>query len=301
MHRVYKYLRQRQERVCSWCLCFHCCVRCTATCIRATQSKKNKDPFEVANWLVSYAPFPDDINWSGVSVGYKMVWLRNIAVNIWLFFIFFFLSTPTIVLKAMELLNIKSVLSGGQSKVNSKFTEYFSTLTLMLMTVVLPFIVTYACRMIPYKTISALNHAIMWKVYLFLVMMVIILPSLGLSSASMLVANLAIKNGSESFRWECLFPVDNGAFFVNYVLQAAFIGNGMELLRLPELLLYFILMIYIKDPSEYENARRQVVFDFQFGIRYPRFLLIFTMVVIYSLACPLIAPAGTQLNRSVSN
>ena len=35
-----------------------------------------------------------------------------------------------------------------------------------------------------------------------------------------------------------MFLPDNGAFFVNYVIASAFIGNAMDLLRIPGLLMY---------------------------------------------------------------
>ncbi len=186
----------------------------------------------------------------------------------------------------------------------------------MLMTIILPTIVIFACEMIPYKTISALNHAVMWRVFVFLLMMVIILPSAGFSrffyfiqqlifvfyinwfklkinfSTNAFLENFFTTNTTNRFRWECLFPVDNGAFFVNYALQATFLGNTVEILRLPELFLYIFYSILSRSSAEYENARKQVSFDFPFGVSYPQFLLIFSMAVTYSLACPLIAPCG---------
>jgi hypothetical protein len=132
----------------------------------------------------------------------------------------------------------------------------------------------------------------MWKVYVFLILMVLLLPSLGLTSAKALIERV-VQTSDQSFRWQCLFPVDNGAFFINYVLQSALLGNAMELLRIPELVLYFLTTIfYTRTPAEYEAARQQILFDFSFGVRYPRILLIFCMVVSYSLSCPLIAPCG---------
>ncbi len=111
-------------------------------------------------------------------------------------------------------------------------------------------------------------------------------------STNAFLENFFTTNTTNRFRWECLFPVDNGAFFVNYALQAAFLGNTVEILRLPELFLYIFYNILSRSSAEYENARKQVSFDFPFGVSYPRFLLIFSMTVTYSLACPLIAPCG---------
>jgi hypothetical protein len=43
-----------------------------------------------------------------------------------------------------------------------------------------------------------------------------------------------------SLRWDCIFLPDSGAFFVNYVITAAMIGSGLELIRFPELFWYLI-------------------------------------------------------------
>src|SRR5882757_8359362 len=119
--------------------------------------------------------------------------------------------------------------------------------------------------------------------------------SLQTYSTNALIEGILNRNSSHQFRWECLFPVDSGAFFVNYVCQAAFLGNTMELMRFPELILYLIYTLIARSPAEYESARQQILFDFSFGVRYPRFLLIFAMVVTYSLSCPLIAPCGESV------
>lgn len=47
-----------------------------------------------------------------------------------------------------------------------------------------------------------------------------------------------------------MFLPDQGAFFVNYVIAAALVGSGMELLRLPGLLLYTIRMAVAHSAAE---------------------------------------------------
>lgn len=169
--------------------------------------------------------------------------------------------------------------------------KYLSTLLLIIASNVLPSIVTLASAYLPYKTISAMNHSIMWKSYFFLVLMVLILPSLGFTTAAEILN--AVTSTEGKFNWQCLFPVDDGAFFINYVLQAALVGNALELLRIPECLLYFYFTFFWNySAAEYENSRQRILFDFYFGTRYARFLLIFCMVVSYSITCPLIAPCG---------
>lgn len=48
----------------------------------------------------------------------------------------------------------------------------------------------------------------------------------------------------------CVFLPDQGAFFVNYVIAAALVGSGMELLRLPGLLLYIVRLVLAHSAAE---------------------------------------------------
>ena len=54
----------------------------------------------------------------------------------------------------------------------------------------------------------------------------------------------------------CVFLPDQGAFFVNYVIASAFIGNGMELLRLPGLILYTFRMVMAKTAADRRNVKQ---------------------------------------------
>lgn len=47
-----------------------------------------------------------------------------------------------------------------------------------------------------------------------------------------------LQGKNPTYRWECLFLPDKGAFFVNYVTTSAFIGTALELMRFPELIMY---------------------------------------------------------------
>jgi calcium permeable stress-gated cation channel len=48
----------------------------------------------------------------------------------------------------------------------------------------------------------------------------------------------AIHQKNETYRWECLYLPDKGAFFVSYTITSAFIGTALELIRFPELFMY---------------------------------------------------------------
>lgn len=63
-------------------------------------------------------------------------------------------------------------------------------------------------------------------------------------------------NDSQSFRWECVFMPDNGAFFVNYVITSSFIGTALELVRLPELITYSCRIMCVRSQAEKAEVRK---------------------------------------------
>ncbi|MEE6473737.1 hypothetical protein FKM82_010156 [Ascaphus truei] len=95
----------------------------------------------------------------------------------------------------------------------------------------------------------------------------------------------------ENICW-CVFLPDQGAFFVNYVIASAFIGNGMELMRLPGLILYTIRMIMAKSAGERRNLKQHQAFGYEFGAMYAWMLCVFTVIMAYSITCPIIVPFG---------
>lgn len=54
----------------------------------------------------------------------------------------------------------------------------------------------------------------------------------------------------------CVFLPDNGAFFVNYVITAALLGTGMDLLRLGSLCLYSIRLFFSRSEPERVHIRK---------------------------------------------
>lgn len=289
---AFVHLRKQQERAFTFCPFSNTFTQISTWCQKCLHLPEN-DELEVARWMVSYAPYPDDINWCDITVNLRMQWFRSIVVSLLLFVLFVFISTPTVILNASDTIKLSNFIGWLQyflpSEIGSKVPELVGPFILVIAASALPAIVTLACQYIAYINTSAKNHAIMWKVYLFLVLMVIIWPSLGLTSLKAFLLNMLSKG---DFPWNCLFPVKIGAFFVNYTIQYAFLGNIMELMRISELLVYMWYMITARSRAEVDTASRYVVWDFSIGIRYPRFLLIFAMVVTYSVSCPLITVAG---------
>ncbi|KAF0030229.1 hypothetical protein F2P81_016960 [Scophthalmus maximus] len=120
--------------------------------------------------------------------------------------------------------------------------------------------------------LSSQQRNMMRKLYFFLLFMVLILPSLGLT--------------------RCVFLPDRGAFFVNYVIAAALVGSAMELLRLPGLLLYTVRLTCARSAAERKNIKQNQAYEFQYGAQYAGTLCVYTVIVSYSIACPIIMPFG---------
>ncbi|XP_063300133.1 CSC1-like protein 1 isoform X1 [Pelobates fuscus] len=244
-----------------------------------------------SKWSVKYATYPENILWGNISVQGVKWWARCLAINFFLFIILFFLTTPSIIISTMDKFNVTKPIYYLNNPIISQF---FPTLLLWSFAALLPTIVYYSTLMESHWTKSNENRIMMHKVYIFLIFMVLILPSLGLTSLDFFFRWLFDKNqdATGAVRLECVFLPDQGAFFVNYVIASAFIGNGMEMIRLPGLLLYIIRMTLAKSAGERRNIKQQQAYEFEFGAMYARMLCVFTVIMAYSITCPIVVPFG---------
>ncbi|XP_028930498.1 calcium permeable stress-gated cation channel 1 isoform X1 [Ornithorhynchus anatinus] len=242
-------------------------------------------------WGVSYAPDPSDIIWENLSVSSAVWWARFVLLNISLFLLLFFLTTPAIIVNTMDMFNVTRPVE--QLK-NPIITQFFPTLLLWAFSVFLPFIVYYSAFFESHWTRSYQNRVTMHKCYFFQVFMVIILPSLGLTSLDVFFRWLFDINFLKEARikFQCVFLPDNGAFFVNYVITASLTGTAMELLRIPALLVYAARLCLANSEPERLHIRRSQAYEFQFGLQYAWTSCIFSVVMTYSIICPIIVPFG---------
>ncbi|XP_059501705.1 CSC1-like protein 2 [Stegostoma tigrinum] len=245
----------------------------------------------VSRWNVAYAPDPKNIYWENISIQGIHWWGRCIIVNFLLFILLFFLTTPSIMLSTMDKFNVTKPIYYLNDPVISQF---FPTLLLWAFSALLPTIVYYSTIFEGHWTRSSENRVTMHKLYSFLIIMVLILPSLGLTSLDVFFRWLFDKSFLERarIRFECVFLPDQGAFFVNYVIASAFVGNSMALLRLPSLLLYSLRMLMAKSAAERKVVKQHQAYEFEFGVNYAWMLCVFTVVVAYSITCPTIVPFG---------
>ena len=124
--------------------------------------------------------------------------------------------------------------------------------------------------------------------------MVVLLPTFGFTTVNAIIifAFLPEEAKTDAYRWECIFLPDSGAFFVNYVITAGFVGASLELLRIADLLIYMGRVIWSKSKAEGPAIQKASAYEFRFGEQYARIMLIFCMMMVFSLSCPLITPFG---------
>uniref|UniRef100_A0A8B9K9E4 Transmembrane protein 63C n=1 Tax=Astyanax mexicanus TaxID=7994 RepID=A0A8B9K9E4_ASTMX len=258
-------------------------------CRRRLQQSSITTVVRSPQWGVRYAPAPNDIIWENLSVCGSRWWLRCVLLNIFLFLLLFFLTTPAIIVNTMDKFNVTRPV---ETLRNPVITQFFPTLLLWAFSVLLPFIVYYSAFFEHHWTKSSENQTTMHKCFLLLIFMVIILPSLGLSSLDFFFRWLFDTNflDDKDVKFQCVFLPDNGAFFVNYVITSSLLGTAMELLRIPALLVYSLRLCFAKSKAERIHVKR--AFEFQFGLEYAWTMCIFSVSMTYSITCPVIVPFG---------
>ncbi|XP_018652419.1 putative metazoan probable membrane protein [Schistosoma mansoni] len=241
-------------------------------------------------WSVDFAPVPSNIIWANLAATRTVWWCRAIFINLCVFFVVFFLTTPTYVLNLVNTLHLTERLQIN----NPLLIQFIPSIILWSVSALLPYIVFNSDRLVGHWTKSVLHLTVMIKTYTLLILMILVLPSLGLTSIPALLQWLFPEMHiiPLSFQWECVFMPDNGAFFVNYVITAAFIGTSLELVRFSELFNYACRLMCVKSQAEKAGVRKASQFEFQFGLFYAWSLCVFAVICAYSIVCPLITPFG---------
>ncbi|XP_029031155.1 CSC1-like protein 2 isoform X2 [Betta splendens] len=270
---------------------FNACKCQGCHCSQEPKNSQFSAKLHTHNWTVTYAPDPQNVYWEHLSVGGISWWVRCFIINSVLFLLLFFLTTPAIIISTMDKFNVTKPVEYLNNPI---VTQFFPTLLLWSFSALLPTIVYYSAFFEAHWTRSDENRTTMHKCYTFLIFMVLLLPSLGLSSLDVFFRWVFDKKffADAKVRFECVFLPDNGAFFVNYVIASAFIGNANDLLRIPGLLMYMIRLCLARSAAERKNVKRHQAYEFQFGAAYAWMMCVFTVVMTYSITCPIIVPFG---------
>lgn len=247
------------------------------------------------HWNVKVAPLSGNIIWEHLSVDNESWWARALLINTLLFIFVLFLTTPTVILSSIQ--ELEATIAEKNPKLavppNPFLTQFLPTILLWSFAAMLPAVVSWSSYFEAHWTRSKLEHSVMVKTYIFLLLMILILPSLALTSADALFhLTLGGKMPEFQSRLACVFLPNNGAFFVNYLITSALIGTALELCRFPELVSYAANMACARNEGEKRLARKEAVREFAYGQQYAWMLVIFSVMVVYCITCPLVTPFG---------
>ena len=160
-------------------------------------SRLSKD-LKTQQWQVSFASTPDDIYWENLNVSRRFLTLKYLLINIGLFFIAFFLTTPEYLVSQTDwLVN----LFGTTLKIPAPILDFLPTVLLWSFTALLPLLVAYSDRWLGHYTRSEENHSIMKKTFWYLLFMVIFLPTFGFTTAQASIEFLFNTNETETYRY----------------------------------------------------------------------------------------------------
>ncbi|XP_035705725.1 CSC1-like protein 2 [Folsomia candida] len=192
---------------------------------------------------------------------------------------------------------------GAMEKVWTRFMyDTAPVLLLLLFAVTMPSLVTVSDLLAGFWTRSSENRSRMIKTFTFLIIMVIILPSIGLVTLTKVLAERSHKDLIKTvFRWQCILAPQNGEFFVNYMCTATFVGTLSELIRLPEILLFSIYTCCLQSPGEQRSLKLSMLYDFPLGSQYAYTMLYYVTFAVFSFIFPVITPFGnSKLHKSSS-
>lgn len=248
------------------------------------------------SWSVRYAPHPDNIDHRDLL---NMATTKNytlVLLHILMLIIFIFFTTPNVILSMVDTIikeTQKDKVLGPKDSDRGPYDlptyksvalNYLVILIQAVTSSVLPSLITLISKQIPYEDAASKSHSIMWKSYIFLVMMVIIMPSIGMTSAQALFSSKIV--------WECLFISDNGSYFINYVVTQTFLSSILELIKPTDIIFYTFILWTGRSTADFEGGRQFIEREFSVGMQHTTVLLIFSTVMTYSISCPLIAPFG---------
>nr|CAD7258373.1 unnamed protein product [Timema shepardi] len=123
-----------------------------------------------------------------LSLPSKYWYVKAVIVNLFLFIVLFFLTTPAIVVNFL-----KPLAENGLEKMSAVVSEFLPTLLLWTVSALMPVLVSYSDRFLSHWTRSEQNHSIMNKTFTLLLFMVLILPSLGLTRYFINVKYFSVK------------------------------------------------------------------------------------------------------------
>jgi hypothetical protein len=256
-------------------------------------------------WRVEFAPAESDILWRNMRLGWWQQWIRYLIMVVLVCGLIIFWGVPVGFMARWA--NIDHLEQMGWSHNGIVWLKSFGpfvvevmarlspTVTLLIfMNLLVPVIRVLFDYVERPATKSGQEMKVFRTYYAFLLFNVLFLSTL--TSQISNIVNELIRNPSNTVTDLARHLGENlpvyGAFFINYILNAAFLSGAMGLPRLMFFIFHFIQLKFAKSPTEIEKVKKESVGGFEYDYQYAAHLNIFTIALAYSSMQPLILPAA---------
>jgi len=255
---------------------------------------------------------PEDLDWRSVFVRNTLSglgkFLRTLIIYVILIFVFIFVSTPLALVTSLQDILAMGVIGLSADWVRRAtgvfgafFFQYLPTLLAVIASSILPIVIiklTVAQKRLSH---SSTQRKVEERIYFYLIMSILILPSMALVSVD---GVFRYFGGTENITamFANAFVPSSGAFFINYVLHKALLGNTLALYKIGGLIVYFLqtrftsriwrktpLARFISPIERFQAAERS---ELELGLEYANIHLIATLVLTYCVFQPIILVCG---------
>ncbi|CAK4620588.1 unnamed protein product [Aphanomyces euteiches] len=221
----------------------------------------------LTSWHLVLAPEPDDLDWHFISYHRAKRTAQTVFLYTFLTVFIILFTSPLAVTSAISagsysgmaksvndlVYQTKAWVANMSPAMANMTFSYIPTMILVMINAVLLNVILHAGRMQPKSTDSDKEKSILRYSALYLIFNTLIVPSFTFVSISSLIQHF-MNQGQVLEIFEMLFLNNSGVFFVNYVIQRAFIGSAVVALRLSEAAQMFWKVCRAVTPAEHQKA-----------------------------------------------
>ncbi|KAF8569699.1 hypothetical protein P879_05630, partial [Paragonimus westermani] len=198
------------------------------------------------------APNPNDLLWSSIlSSRYRgpCWWMENFCKSLGVLIAALFLTSPSYLLMV---LNYISTLRLFGPHFSVTVYQWIPAMVLMIVSALVKQLVIASETWTNHVTYGGREKAGQRTLFAFLVLTVLILPSLGLGGLPTLLMKYYKSDMLQTLRLECIFSPDSSVLFINYVTTCSLLGSGLLLLQFGRWLSFLCRRCTVHSDAEAE-------------------------------------------------
>ncbi|CAH8591930.1 unnamed protein product [Dicrocoelium dendriticum] len=242
---------------------------------------------------VRLAPWPSDILWRNLMATRRRshCWpLGRVVQSVIIFLCCLILSSPSYLLVAMNRYNLLDWLG---PKMSVFCYQWLPSLILVVASASVKKLVVVSESWNAHETYGNQEKAGQRNLFAFLVITVLMFPSLGVSG---LPALFRWWNDSQEevkrLRLECTFNPDSSALFINYVITRTAMYSAMTLFQTTRWIIFSLRCLRARSSAELSYFARKFTSPFPYRQRYAYMSLLLSIVIAYAPVAPIILLFG---------